>query len=124
MAVFFGFAISGLIAVAIFGVGLRFFLTPYVAAAGFGVAVEPELGWDAYLSAKAIRDIASGLFAALLIISRQTHLLGWFMLTATLIPVADAAIVLRHGGAGRTAYAVHCATAMVMLLASALLLAR
>jgi hypothetical protein len=51
-----------------------------------------------YLSAKGIRDIASGLFAAIFIAHGSAHALGWFMLVAAIIPIADAAIVLHHGG--------------------------
>jgi len=78
--------------------------------------------WDAYLSAKAIRDIASGLFAAILILNRSVHLLGWFMLVAAIIPLTDAVIVLRHGGTQAAAFGIHGATTGVMLIISGLLL--
>jgi hypothetical protein len=71
---------------------------------------------------KGVRDIASGLFAAIFIFSGSAHLLGWFMLAASIIPTIDAVIVLRHGGPRTTAYGVHGATAVVMLVASGLLL--
>jgi hypothetical protein len=60
----------------------------------------------AYLSAKGIRDIASGLFAGMLIAFGSAHALGWFMLIATIIPLSDAVIVLHQGGVGpsRSAY--------------------
>jgi hypothetical protein len=51
-----------------------------------------------------------------------THLLGWIMLAATVIPVVDAAIVLRNGGTKAVAYGVHGGTAVVMLITTALLL--
>ena len=47
---------------------------------------------------KAIRDVVSGLFIAILMIDGSLHLLGWFMLSATIIPLSDAMIVLSHGG--------------------------
>jgi Domain of unknown function (DUF4267) len=84
--------------------------------------VRPDGIWDAYLSIKAIRDMASGLFTAILIFNRSAHLLGWFMLVATIIPLTDAAIVLRHGGTKTAAFGIHGATAGVMIVASALLL--
>jgi hypothetical protein len=122
MAVTSGYVLSGIIAVAIIFIGARFLLAPYVAAAGFGVAVAPGTVADAYLSVKGIRDLASGLFTAILIINQSAHLLGWFMLAAAIIPLTDAGIVLRHGGSKATAFGVHGATAVVMLITSGLLL--
>ncbi len=55
---------------------------------------------------------------------RQTgtpHVLGWFELAASMIPIADAIIVLRRGGPKATAYGVHGATAAVLLATAALL---
>jgi hypothetical protein len=54
--------------------------------------------------------------------NRSAHLLGWFMLAATIIPLTDAAIVLRHGGTKAVAFGIHGATAVVMIVASGLLL--
>ena len=60
MAATIGFYLSGVIAIAIIFIGCRFLLAPSTAAAAYGV---PAV---AYLSAKGIRDIASGLFIAIL----------------------------------------------------------
>jgi hypothetical protein len=86
------------IAVGIVFIGCRFLLAPSTAAAGYGVPVSDEPSSRAYLFAKGIRDIASGLFIAMLIGFGSAHALGWFMLTASIIPLSDAAIVLHHGG--------------------------
>jgi hypothetical protein len=99
------------IAVAIIVIGAGFLLAPHSAAESFGIAMTPNPHSDAYLSVKAVRDIASGLFTAILILNRSAHLLGWFMLVATLIPLGDTVIVLRHG-----------ATASLMVITSGLLL--
>src|SRR6202008_3689859 len=90
-----GYWLSGVIALGIVLIGVRFFLAPHAAAAAFEVPVRPDAQWEAYLSVKAIRDIASGLLTAVIILNRSAHLLGWFMLIATIIPLTDAAIVLR-----------------------------
>jgi hypothetical protein len=50
------------------------------------------------------------------------RVLGWFMLAATLIPIADAMIVLHQGGSRTIALGVHGGTAVVMLIISGLLL--
>lgn len=118
-----GYVLAGLIAAAIIFVGARFLVAPRVAAAGYGV--QPDLGQPsvgAYLSVKGVRDIASGLFVLILLAAGATHLLGWLILAATVIPLADAAIVLRHGGPGSIAWGVHGGTAGLMLVTSALLL--
>jgi hypothetical protein len=44
------------------------------------------------------------------------------MLAATLIPVANAVIVLHHGGSRNVAFGVHGGTAVAMLIISGLLL--
>ena len=77
---------------------------------------------SAYLSVKGVRDIASGLFVFILMAADATHLLGWVILAATIIPLADATIVLGNGGPKSIAWGVHGLTAAVMLMTSALLL--
>jgi len=118
-----GYTLAGLIGAGIIFIGARFLVAPRVAAAGYGV--QPDLGQKAagaYLSVKGIRDIASGLFIFILMAAGATHLLGWVILAATIIPLADATIVLGHGGSKSVAYGVHGLTAAVMLITSALLL--
>lgn len=120
-----GYILAGLIAAGIIFIGARFIAAPRVAAAGYGVQADlsqPSAG--AYLSVKGVRDIASGLFVIILMVAGATHLLGWVMLAATIIPLADAAIVLRNGGSKSIAGGVHGVTAAVMLMTSALLLIR
>src|SRR5215470_774639 len=117
-----GFYLSGLIAAGIIFIGCRFLLAPSTAAAAYGVPAGTEPHSRAYLSAKGIRDIASGLFAAVLIAYGSAHALGWFMLIATLIPIADAVIVLHQGGSRAIAFGVHGGTAVAMLIISGLLL--
>ena len=85
-----GFYLSGPIAIAIIFIGCRFLLAPSTAAAAYGIPAVVEPHWRAYPSAKGIRDIASGLFIAILMAYGSAHVLGWFMLAATLIPIADA----------------------------------
>ena len=117
-----GFYLSGAIAAGIIFIGCRFLLAPSTAAAAYGVAADAEPHSRAYLFAKGIRDIASGLFTAMLIAHGSAHALGWFMLIATLIPIADAGIVLRQGGSRTIAFGVHGGTAVAMLIISGLLL--
>jgi hypothetical protein len=115
-----GYTLAGLIAAGIVFIGARFLVAPRVAAAGYGVL--PDLDQFAYLSGKGVRDIASGLFVIILMVAGTTHLVGWLILAATIIPLADAAIVLRNGGSRAIAWGVHGITAIVMLITSTLLL--
>jgi hypothetical protein len=118
-----GYVLAGLIGTAIVIIGARFIFAPGVAAAGYGV--QPDLGEQAtraYLSVKGVRDIASGLIVFVLMAAGATELLGWVILAATIIPLADTAIVLGNGGSESTAWGVHGATAAVMVVTAGLLL--
>ena len=68
-----------------------------------------------------VRDIASGLIAVILLAARMPHVLGWFELAASTIPIGDAIIVLRSNGPKATVYGAHGATAVVLLATAALL---
>ena len=117
------YTLAGLIGAGIIFIGARFIVAPHVAAAGYGV--QPHLSQKAagaYLSVKGVRDIATGLFVIILMVAGATHLVGWVMLAATIIPIVDATIVLRNGGSKSIAYGVHGGTAVVMLITTALLL--
>ena len=118
-----GYVLAGLLAASIIFIGARFLVAPRVGAAGYGVPADlDQPSADAYLSVKGVRDIATGLFVVILLIAGATHLAGWVMLAATIIPLADATIVLRNGGSKATAWGVHGVTAAVMIVTSALLL--
>jgi len=122
MATSIGFYLSGVIAVGIVFIGCRFLLAPSSAATAYGVPGGAEPHSRAYLSAKGIRDIASGLFVAMLIAFGSAHALGWFMLIAAIIPLSDAVIVLHQGGSRTVAFGVHGGTAVAILIISGLLL--
>jgi Domain of unknown function (DUF4267) len=118
-----GYVLAGLIAAAIIVIGARFLIAPRAAAAGYGVQTDlaqPSVG--AYLRVKGVRDVASGLFVIILMAAGATHLLGWVILAATIIPLGDVTIVLGNGGPKSIAWGVHGLTAAVMLITSTLLL--
>jgi len=119
MATSIGFYLSAVIAAGIIFIGCRFLLAPSSAATADGVPAGAEPHSRAYLSAKGIRDIASGLFAAMLIAFGSAHALGWFMLIASIIPLSDAVIVLHQGGSRTVAFG---GTAVAILIISGLLL--
>ena len=115
--------LSGLIGLGIIAIGVRFLLAPRAAASAYGVPIREEIGEaGAYLSAKGVRDIASGLVLLLLIAIAGYRVLGGWMLVMTLIPIGDAVVVLRSGGSKAAAYGWHVATAVVMAVIGILLL--
>jgi hypothetical protein len=120
--------VSGVIGVGIILIGARFLLVPQAAAAGFGVPAEPVGGQTRdgrpypWLNAKGVRDIASGIFIWVLLSNQAPHLLGAFMVAASIIPLGDAVIVLRSGGTRAAAFGIHGVTAAVILAAGAALL--
>jgi hypothetical protein len=119
-----GYALSGLIALAILFLGARFWLAPAAASAAFGIAASPppSTGLTAWLSVKGTRDIAAGLFVILLIADASPRLLGEFMLIASLIAFGDMLTVLRSGGSKGAAYGIHGLTGLVIVAAGACLI--
>jgi uncharacterized protein DUF4267 len=101
-------------------IGTRFLLLPRPAAAAYGV---PAAGDSAYLAVKGVRDASLGIMGLALLAFVGASAGAWFMLAATLIPLGDMLIVLRHGGTKAVAFGVHLATAAVVLLSAALLFA-
>ncbi|MFI7335226.1 DUF4267 domain-containing protein [Micromonospora aurantiaca (nom. illeg.)] len=104
-------------------IGARFLLVPRAAAAGYGVPAAEGTGDPAYLTIKGLRDLTYGLVGLALIAFTSANAVAWFMLVVALAPLGDTLIVLRHGGSRATAFGIHFATAMVVLLDAALLFA-
>jgi len=102
-------------------IGMRFLLAPRAAAVGYGVAAGD--GADAYLAVKALRDTTFGVLGLALLAFVGAQAAAWFMLVVALIPLGDTVIVLRHGGTRATAFGIHFATAVVVLVSAALLFA-
>ncbi|MFG1673963.1 DUF4267 domain-containing protein [Micromonospora sp. NPDC049282] len=104
-------------------IGVRFLVAPRASAAGYGVPAAPSGGDPAYLTIKGVRDLTYGLVGLALIAFTSAHAVAWFMLVVALAPLGDTVIVLRHGGTRATAFGIHFATAVVVLLDAALLFA-
>ena len=103
-------------------IGVRFLLTPQAAAAGYGVPARKD-GDPAYLAIKGLRDSCYGILGLALLAFAGAHAEAWFMLAVALAPLGDTVIVLRHGGTKATAFGIHFATAVVVLISAALLFA-
>jgi Domain of unknown function (DUF4267) len=117
-----GYGVSGLIGAGIIVVGARFLAVPQAAAAQYGITAERGDGpSDPYLAVKGVRDIASGIAAFALLAARRPRILGGYLVAASIIPIGDGIIVLRHNGPKATVYGVHGATAAAMLATAAIL---
>jgi len=116
--------LTSVIGVLVIFIGARFVFQPRSAAIGYGVPADPDQpGTGAYLTIKGTRDGIYGVLTLVLLATASHHVLAWFLLAATVLPLADMLIVLRHGGSKGVAFGIHFATALVMLLDVALLLA-
>ncbi|MFD5855455.1 DUF4267 domain-containing protein [Streptomyces chartreusis] len=101
--------------------GYRFLLQPASAATGYGVPARPEGDAGAYLSVKGLRDGTFGVVGLALLFFVGARAEAWFMLAVALVPLFDTLIVLRNGGTKATAYGIHFATAVVVLISAVLL---
>ncbi|CAM5494698.1 DUF4267 domain-containing protein [Streptomyces sp. WAC 01325] len=101
--------------------GYRFLLQPASAATGYGVPARPEGDAGAYLSVKGLRDGTFGVVGLALLFFVGARAEAWFMLAVALVPLFDTLIVLRNGGAKATAFGIHFATAVVVLISAVLL---
>jgi hypothetical protein len=118
-----GYGLSGLLGAALIFIGGRFLGRPQQAAAGYGITTEQGgAASDPYLAVKGVRDIVFGVVTLVLLAAERPHILGRYLVAASIVPVGDATIVLRSNGPKATAYGVHGATAAGMLGTAALLL--
>jgi len=118
-----GYGLSGLVGAGIIVIGTRFLVVPQMAAAGYGITDEQSSpATNPYLAVKGVRDIASGVVTFVLLAAGRPHILGRYLVAASIIPIGDASIVLRRNGSKATAYGVHGTTATVMFGTAALLL--
>ncbi|MFJ7629254.1 DUF4267 domain-containing protein [Streptomyces sp. NPDC097595] len=114
--------LAALIAAAVVLVGARLVWAPR-SAVGFGIPnTRPDdPAMRSWLAIMGVRDIGTGLMLGVLLIGATTHLLGWVMLAAALIPAGDAAVVARSKGPRAVIHGVHLGTAATMVIIAALL---
>ncbi|MBV8252382.1 MAG: DUF4267 domain-containing protein [Chitinophaga sp.] len=74
-------------------IGLRFFLVPEQAEAGFGIQTGPHTSF-AFHYIKGARDFAVGLLTLVLLLNKEYRSLGWMMLCMGLVPTNDLLMVL------------------------------
>ena len=87
------YAIAFLTGLGMIFLGVRFFLAPEVATAGFGIHFNAN-GDYSFDHIKGIRDIFSGLIICAFVLMNERRALGATLLAATIIPINDMLIVL------------------------------
>lgn len=81
--------------------GARFFISPEIAEAGFGIHFN-EQGDYSFHFIKGIRDLFTGLIIGIFILTKQTKALGITLLAGAIIPTVDMLIVLHKDYNGIT----------------------
>lgn len=87
------YAIAFLTGLGLIFIGVRFFLSPEVGTAGFGIQFNAG-GEYSFHYIKGIRDIFSGLVICAFVLMDERRALGVTLLAGTIIPVIDMLIVL------------------------------
>lgn len=111
--------LSVLAALGIIYIGVRYLTSPVAIAQGFGVPDLP-VPTDPFYRVKGIRDVASGLVVLALLADGDHSATGWVILVLAVVPIGDMLIVLTHRGRRSTAYGVHGATALVLVVSAGL----
>ncbi len=122
MLTYLAYGLAIVLSLFILFIGARFLLAPRAAAAGYGVPAR-ENGDPAYLTVKGVRDGTFGIVGLALLAFAGAQAEAWFMLAVAVAPLGDTLIVLRNGGSRATAFGIHFATAVVLLVSAALLFA-
>ncbi|WP_214407196.1 DUF4267 domain-containing protein [Pseudonocardia lacus] len=120
MLTYIAYGLAILLNLGILFIGVRFLVVPWAAATGYGVPAERDI---AYLTVKGVRDSTYGLVGLALLAFVGAQAEAWFMLVVALAPLGDTVVVLRNGGTKATAFGIHFATAVVILISAALLFA-
>lgn len=117
------YTIALLLGLGMIFLGARFFLSPEVATAGYGIHFKAK-GDYSFQYIKGIRDIFSGLLIFLFLLMNERRALGVTLLAGTMIPVTDMLIVLSKSYNGFLQAMPHiiailiCAVSGIILLAT------
>lgn len=87
------YAIAFLLGLGMIFLGARFFISPEMATAGFGIHFNAQ-GDYSFDYIKGIRDIFSGLIICVFVLMNERRALGITLLAGTMIPLNDMLIVL------------------------------
>jgi hypothetical protein len=116
------YAIAFLLGLGMIFLGVRFFLSPEAATAGYGIHFNEE-GDYSFHYIKGIRDIFSGLLICAFVLMNQRRALGLTLLAGTIIPVTDMLIVLSKSYNGTFQAMPHIIAIMICAIFGIILLA-
>jgi hypothetical protein len=116
------YAIAFLLGLGMIFLGVRFFLSPEAATAGYGIHFNEE-GDYSFHYIKGIRDIFSGLLICAFVLMNQRRALGLTLLAGTIIPVTDMLIVLSKSYNGTLQAMPHIIAIMICAIFGIILLA-
>ncbi|GMA31667.1 DUF4267 domain-containing protein [Litorihabitans aurantiacus] len=103
-------------------IGALYLLRPAAVAPSFGFPPTTRQAEVVWLRVKGVRDLATGVAAAVLLLAAPPAVAGAVLLAFTLVPIGDAVLVLAHGGSRARAWGVHGATALGMAVGGVALL--
>ena len=115
------YAIAFLLGAGMIFLGTRFFLSPEVATAGFGIRFNSN-GDYSFHYIKGIRDIFSGALLCALVLLKERRALGLTLLIATMIPVSDMLVVFSKSYNGVQQAIPHIVATAICLVVGILLL--
>jgi hypothetical protein len=116
------YAIAFLLGLGMIFLGARFFFSPEVATAAFGIRFNAH-GDYSFHHIKGIRDIFSGVLLCALVLMNEKRALGMMLLTATIIPVSDMLVVLGKSYNGIPQAMPHIIATLICSIVGILLLA-
>jgi hypothetical protein len=116
------YAIAFLLGLGMIFLGVRFFLSPEAATAGYGIHFNVE-GDYSFHYIKGIRDIFSGLLICAFVLMNERRALGLTLLAGTIIPVTDMLIVLSKSYNGTLQAMPHIIAIMICAVFGIILLA-
>ncbi|MGY4537257.1 hypothetical protein ACVW0P_001673 [Mucilaginibacter sp. UYNi724] len=117
------YAMAFLLGLGMIFLGVRFFLSPEAATAGFGIHFSAHGDYSLHYT-KGIRDVFSGLLLCAFVLMNQRQAVGVTLLAGTIIPVNDMLVVLSKSYNGIVQAMPHiiaiiiCAVFGIILLAT------
>jgi len=116
------YAIAVLLGLGMIFLGTRFYTSPEVATAGFGIHFNAK-GDYSFHYIKGIRDIFSGLIICIFVLLNERRTLGVTLLAGTIIPVNDMLIALSKSYNGVLQTLPHVIAIIICVVSGLVLLA-
>lgn len=112
------YGLAGLLAAAIILLGIEYVVRPWATTSGFGLPrPADDVATASWLRLKGVRDIVSGLAVFALMVWGDPKMVGILLIVEAIIPLGDMSVILVANGSTKSAFGIHGATALLMLLA-------